>query len=139
MNLYEAYSTDNNLENGEGVVLDYGAAGSITIHRAGGANRKYAKVLLAKMAPYTRQAKLGTLDEEVANRVLAETYAEAVIVGWKGVKGRDGKALTFNKANVVTLLTDLPEFFRDIQEQANMVSNFRAERVETEAKNSSKS
>ena len=133
---YNAFTTDKNLESGAGVDLDYGDCGVITIHRAGGSNKKFGTVFAAKLRPYERQMNMGTLDDGVAERLLAEAYAEAVIVGWRGVKGESGKNLSFNKDNVVKLLLDLPELFRDIQEQAQKTSNFRKAEVEDEAKNS---
>lgn len=135
MSFYKVYTTDPELEAKKGIDLDYGDCGVITIHRAGGANKKFATVLNSKMAPYRRQLQNGTIDEAVASKVLAEVYAEAVIVGWKGVKGKDGKNLAFNSKNVLELLTDLPELFKDIQEQANSIANFRQEQIEAEQKN----
>lgn len=135
MSFYDTFSTDPDLEAGSGVALDYGDAGKITIHRAGGANRKFSTVLDAKLKPYRRQIENGTLDDKIAERVLAEAYAEAVIIGWSGVSGRDGKPLAFTKANVVGLLTDLPDLFADIKAQATRVSNFRRAAVEADAGN----
>ena len=71
--------------------------------------------------------------------MLAEVYADAVIVGWSGVKDEAGKEMAFSRENVIKLLTDIPELFRDIQQQANLVSNFRAEAKEADAKNSAAS
>jgi len=133
---YDAFGTDENLEKGEGVDLDYGDCGIITIHRAGGSNKKFGSVFAAKLRPYERQMQMGTLEDGIAERLLAEAYAEAVIVGWRGVKNDQGKALAFEKKNVVKLLLDLPELFRDIQEQAQKAANFRRAGIEDAAKNS---
>lgn len=139
MSFYETFATDTKLESVEGIDLDYGASGVIKIHRAGGANKKFATVLNAKMAPYRRQLANGSMDEAVATKLMAEIYAEAVILGWVGVKGRDGKELKFTKENVVKLLVDLPELFKDIQEQATTIANFRASNIEADEKNLSAS
>lgn len=136
MSFYKTFGTDNELENGKGLDLDYGSDGVITIHRAGGANKKYSTVAAQRLKPYARKIQNGTADPETISRVMAEIYAEAVIIGWKGVKGQDGKALAFNKENVVKLLTDLPDLFEDIQDQATRLSNFRQEQNEEIAKNS---
>jgi hypothetical protein len=133
MSFYKQFSTDSNLESKAGVVLDYGAAGKITIHRAGGSNKKFGEVLTAKLKPYRRQIDAGVMADDVANRVLAEAYAESVIIGWEGVTDAEGNDLEFNRRNVVQLLTDLPELFKDIQGQANSVSNFRAEQIAADA------
>jgi hypothetical protein len=135
-NFYDAFSTDRELETGQGIDLDYGDCGRITIHRAGGANKKFASVFAAKLRPYERQMQMGTLDDGTAERLLAETYAEAVVVGWKGVKDAKGKSLEFDKKACVALLLDLPELFKDIQEQAGRAANFRRAGIEAAAKNS---
>ena len=130
---YELFKTDENLET-KGVNLNYGDF-SIRVARAGGANKKYAKVFEAKIRPFRRAIQTDTMDPEVDRRIMAEVYAETVIIGWKGMKGQDGKELAFNKANVVKVLTDLPDLFADIIGQANQVSVFRADEAEVDAKN----
>ena len=135
---YDTFETDTNLECGEGVDLDYRACGVITIHRAGGANRKFQRVLAAKSKPYARQIQLDELDDETDMRIIAETYAETVIIGWRGVKDRQGLELPFTKENVVKLLMELPELFADIRRQARDISNFRKAAVEADAKNLSR-
>lgn len=139
MSFYNTFETDKNLENGAGVVLDYGVSGKIKIHRAGGFNQKYARVASAKLKPYARQLQTGTSDPDVIKRVMAEIYAEAVIIGWEGVKDKKGKALPYSKENVVKLMLDLPDLFEEIQKQAENLSNFRSEQLEDDAKNSPKS
>lgn len=136
MSFYETFSTDTKLESIDGVDLDYGKSGVIKIHRAGGSNKKFSTVLNAKMAPYRRQLANGSMDEVVATKLMAEIYADAVILGWKCVKGPDGKDMKFTRENVVKLLLDLPELFKDIQEQANTIANFRAVAIEADEKNS---
>ena len=64
-----------------------------------------------------------------------ELYADTLIIGWSGVTDEAGNPLPFNRDNVVKLLTDLPELANDIQAQAVLVSNFRAEEREADAKN----
>jgi hypothetical protein len=80
--------------------------------------------------------QMGTLDDGTAERLLAETYAEAVIIGWSGVKNAKGKPLEFDKKACIELLLDLPELFKDIQEQAGRAANFRRAGIEAAAKNS---
>jgi hypothetical protein len=134
MNAYEMFQTNDKLEQETGVVLNYGEF-KIHIVRAGGSNKKFSKVLQTKMKPYRRQMDTDTLADGVAEKLLAEAYAESVILNWENVTDKDGKVLSFTKENVVKLLTDLPELFKDIQEQANKVSLFRAEEKEADAKN----
>lgn len=131
---YDLYETDKNLEAGEGVELEYPGF-SITVHRAGGSNKKYQQVMAAKLKPHRSKHERGLMDEELSNKLIVEAYAEAVIIGWKGVKGKDGKKLPFTKENCVKLFMDLPDLFTDVYEQANNVSTFKAEVEAVEAKN----
>ncbi|MCQ8781722.1 hypothetical protein [Mangrovibrevibacter kandeliae] len=130
MNLYEQFSTDQDAESGRGISLRYGEGINITIHRAGGANRKFLRRYEAKTKPYTRQIQNGTMDEEVSRQLMAELYAETVIVGWEGVTDREGNPLQFNVENATKLLLDLPELFRDIQGAAQDRSLFLADAAE---------
>lgn len=133
-NPYSLFKTDENLEAKKGVVLEYPGF-SITIHRAGGSNKKYVQALAEKMKPYRKKLENGLLDEDTATKLLIDIYAETIIVGWDNVADEHGNILKFSKENCVKLLTDLPELFKDIQEQANDIAIFKAEIEEIEEKN----
>lgn len=133
-NPYELFGTNKELEAGKGVTLQYPGF-SITIHRAGGANKKFASTLDQKMKPYRQRFERGLLDDDTSQKILLESYAEAVVVGWKDVKGPDGLPMEFNVENVVKLFTDLPDLFEDVKNQANKVSVFRQEQEKVEEKN----
>lgn len=133
-NPYELFGTNKELEAGKGVTLQYPGF-SITIHRAGGANKKFASVLDQKMKPYRQRLERGLLDNETSNQILLETYAEAVIVGWKDVKDANGKKIPFSVENVVKLFTDLPDLFEDVKQQSNRATIFRQEVEKVEEKN----
>lgn len=130
MNLYEAFETDPNVESDEGITLDYGKAGKIKIHRAGGSNQKFINYYRAKMKPYTRQIQTNTMDNDVANELLIDIYTKTVIVGWEGVRDRNNNLLEFNEQNVRQVLKDLPTLFQDIQNSAQDASLFRKEMIE---------
>lgn len=143
MSLYNIFETDKGLER-DGVVLDYGFNSKnqpvrIRIARAGGANVKFAKVLEQKMKPYKRAIANDTMDNKVAEKLLIEAYADAVILGWEGVEDRDGNPLDFTRENVIKVLTDLPDLFLDIQQQSQKAALFRAELREAEQGNSLRS
>lgn len=144
---YELFKTDEELES-SGVTLNYGTF-KIVVARAGGGNKKYVRVLENKIRPYRRAIQAGTMDDATDRKVMAEVYAEAVILGWSKVEpgengpketpnvipGRDGEDIPFTKANVVMVLTDLPDLFADIISQAQQVSTFRQDIDEVDAKN----
>ncbi len=131
--LYQMFETDAALET-EGLTLDYGKGGKFIIARAGGANRKYAARLEAKMRPYRAAMNSGTMDEATALKLLIEAYAEAIVLSWEGVKDRSGKDLPCTQKNVIALLTDLPELFADIRGQADRVANFTLAGAQEDAK-----
>ena len=131
---HELFGTDKGLETGAGVTLEYPGF-EVIIHRAGGSNKKFAQVLQAKMKPYRQRFERGLLDEETSNRIMVETYAESVIVGWSGNIGPGGKKSTFSVENCVKVLTELPDLFEDIKTQANNAATFRKEQEDIEQKN----
>lgn len=137
--LYKLFKTDDATEQ-EGVWVEYGTKATgepirIRIARAGGGNLKYTRVLERKWKPVRRQAQLGTLDPKLSERLLAEVYAESVILGWENVDDESGNPLPFTVANATKLLTDLPELFTDLQLQANRLALFRADLREADAGN----
>lgn len=134
MNLYQTFKTNDEMEK-QGIDLAYGPECTIKIARAGGSNQRFGKLLGDKLKPYRRQIDNGTMDDAVATRIMAEVYAETVILGWTGVTDEAGNHLPFNKENCVKLFIDLPDLFRDVQEQAQRVANFRAADLEADAKN----
>lgn len=133
-NPYEIFGTDKNLESGNGVTIQYPGF-SVTIHRAGGANKRFASVLRQKMKPHQHKFERGLLDDETSEKILIETYAESVVIGWKGVTDSEGEEIPFTTANVVKLLTELPELFADIKAQATNAANFREQVEQAEEKN----
>lgn len=138
MNPYEMFKTNTEVEAEKGINLDYGAF-SIRIVRAGGANKKFGKLLNDRLKPYRRQIDNDTIGDGIADKIMAETYADSIIIGWEGVTDPGGKKLEYSRANCVKLLLDLPELFRDIQEQAAKAANFKTEEVAADVKNSKSS
>ncbi len=130
---YSVFQTDKALEK-EGIILDYGDF-KIKIARAGGANAAFQKALTSKIRPYKRQIDAGTIPDDVAEKLFLDVYAEAVVLGWEGVTDENGKPLPYSKENAVKLFSDLPDLFRDVQNQAAAISNFRAEVTEDTIKN----
>lgn len=139
-NPYQMFKCDQNIESGEGFTIQYKdekgkVAFSITIHRAGGSNKKYGNVFARKMKPHRQRFDRGTLDEDTSNKILLESFVEGVVVGWKDVTDEKGKKITFNVENCLKFFTDLPDLYADVKAQANDVSNFRTEQEEVEIKN----
>lgn len=130
---YELFSTDAKAEN-QGINLDFGDF-AIRIARAGGANKKYAKALVRILKPYRKAIATNTIAEKKQSELMAEVYAETVVLGWVNVKDRDGVEMEFNKENCIKLLVDLPVLFQQIMADAENFNNFKADEAEEVAKN----
>jgi hypothetical protein len=147
MSLYKTFATDEAVEK-QGISIDYGDE-RFLIARAGGSNSAFKKCFAAKIKPYRRQIDQGNIDDSVANRLMAEAYAETVILLWESkavdeagvetwvdtISGADGKPMKFSKASCTALLLDLPELFADLQVMAGQASNFRQDELEEDVKN----
>ena len=130
MSLYKTFETNKEIEQ-TGIDLRYSDTCVITVARAGGSNKKFLK------AAERAQRKLNTRrpNNEQAMQILREVYADAVILGWEGVEDRDGIPMPFSRENVIKILTDLPDLFADIRQQAENAELFRDEALEDAAKN----
>lgn len=131
---FDDYNLDPDLESGSGVDLEYGEK-IIRIHRAGGSNRKYERIYSAKLKPHRRKLQLGTIEPELLRRIQIEAFAEAVVVGWSGIKS-GGVDVPFSASACVDLFNALPELFDDVQRAAGDISLFRKEVKEADEKNS---
>lgn len=142
MSLYSQFKTDAKLET-TGIVLDYGDF-KVTVARAGGANKKFARLLNAKTKAYKRAIQTDTMDEEVGAKIIREVYAETVILNWEtkvdgkfkqGIEAQDGKILPINAKNIIETFENVPEVFSDIQQQASSFALFREVILEEDSKN----
>lgn len=139
MSLYAQFGTDKNLES-TGILLQYGQNSQgkdicIRIARAGGSNKQYQKRMEALVKPYRRQIQNETISNDVMEKLVQQAFAETVVLGWENVEDKDGKPMEFTVDNCLNLFKDLPDLFKDIQDQAQRSALFKAEVLETEAKN----
>lgn len=154
-NLYSMFRTDKAVES-EGILVNYGDV-RFRIARAGGGNQKFKKVFQQKAKPFRRQIDNELMSEEASDRLMAEVYAETVVLKWESLKKdehdeavrdehgnevwepvfvtEDGTRLDFNEKNVVKVLLDLPELFADIKDMAAKASNYRKALSEADAGN----
>jgi hypothetical protein len=137
MSLYKMFGTSKSVEQ-DGIILDYGDV-RLRIARAGGANTAFKESFKQKIKPYKRQIDQKVMDDDVAMSLLAESYADTVILSWgtkqedkdgavtysHTIADADGEQMEFNAANCTKLLIALPELFADVQEAANQASNYR--------------
>ena len=101
----------------------------------GKTNKRYSKALEAATRPYRRQIELGTMNNDTAETLFLGVFVDTVLKGWENVKDANGNELPFNKQNAVKLLTDLPDVYDRLQEEAKLSANFRDVALEDEVKN----
>ena len=139
MNLFKQFATDPRAEK-EGVRFEIGVNSrgetiAFQIARAGGQNVAFQRSLEAKTKPYRTQIQAGTLDADVAERIMREVFAESVVIGWEGVEDEYGQPLTYSHEAAATLFEQLPELYALLQEQAKNVALYRKEVLDATAKN----
>lgn len=140
--LHKNFATNKDLER-TGITLEYGDPDEpdakpvrILIARAGGANTAYDKALDKRTRSIRRQIQANAVSIAEMRKISREVYAETVLLGWEGVTEDDGKTpIPFNFENAVKLLTDLPDLFDDIVQQASTAQLFRGVQLEEDAKN----
>lgn len=140
MNLFEQFGTDTTLEK-EGVYIEYGRPSDekkvrFKIARAGGANAKYLKVLEQKTKPLRHLIQKDLVGMAESDEIMAEVFAEAVVLGWENVTEKDGTPIPFTRDNCISLFRRLPDLFADIRTQATQSAIFRSAVLESDAKNS---
>lgn len=126
--LDKKFKCDPVLEN-EGKWFDFGDGARMLIARIG--NDKYKKVFAEKTKPYAVQMRTNTLSENIAERLICESMAAAILLDWEDVYEED-KPLPYNYQNAVRVLTRLPEFRKTVYALADDIENFRqAEEADT--------
>jgi hypothetical protein len=149
MNLYQKFSTNKDAETA-GVWVDYGDGVELKLRRAGGRNLKYRDAHEARTTRNKRRIDMGSMSEDEARDLMANVYADAIVVDWRtrtgkdedgnpiyaqAVTGSDGSEVPFSRDNVFKVLSDLPEFFKAVRVDAESVDLFRDDPREADAKN----
>lgn len=159
-NLYDLFKMDADLER-EGITINYGSI-KFQLARAGGSNTTFKKLFQAKAKKYRHQIDNKTMSDDAAELLMAQAYAEAIILGWwsrkedengKALLDKDGeeqwvdtievptangnsmKKVKYSVDECVKLLLDLPDLFADIQQMAGEAGNYRKELEEEDEGN----
>lgn len=141
--LRKIFETDKNVER-EGVILEYSPGVEVKIARAGGANKKFAKIMTKLARPYRRAIQTNSISEEILTGMFITAYAKTIILSWKGftkdlITHDDADAntpLDFNQENIEAVLREQPDLFQDIQTSSENIALFRAEILENDSGNS---
>lgn len=133
-NLYELFETDTKAEI-EGFWHPVTDTSSFKLARAGGANTKFIKMMESLTRPHRRKIDDGSIDNELASDLMQEAFAQTVILDWKGVTDKGGKAIKFSPQAAHRLMQDLPELFSELRDVAAKHANFRLANIEADTKN----
>lgn len=139
MSVYKQYKTNTEKEvTGvpvEVAVNDDKTVAVITISRMGQANKAYTKMLDRETKPYRRQIEMGSMSNDLADKIFKKVFAATVIKGWVNMRDENDVELPFNEENAIKVMDDLPELYAELQEKAKSASMFRDDALEAEAKN----
>ena len=140
--LRRMFKTNNALET-NGIDIEYGEGLQIKVARAGGGNKKFTRTITRLTKAHRSAIQHGIISDEVADGIVLQAYAEAVIMSWTGVTK---EVLTGNEAdteelectvdNIIAVMKELPDLFADIQKVSQELASFRAEILENDSKNS---
>ncbi len=151
MGLQKQFATDAAMET-KGIVIDYGMD-RVRIARAGGANKKYEKLLEKKTQHIRRALSVGAIGSEQSMAIMREVFAETVVLGWEVNKGTEtvpkwergidpvdageaaGRLLPVTIENIKKVFIKLPDLFIDLQQQAQVGALYRQEINEASAGN----
>lgn len=132
LGIYEIFSTDTELER-KGFALEYGPS-TFVIARSGGANVKYQRCMERLTRPHRSMINAGNFPESQSKRILAQAFAETIILAWSGVTDIIGDPIEFTKENVVKVLIDLPDLFLDLQTESSRIANYNTTTTEEDSK-----
>lgn len=141
MGLHKQFKTNADKEV-SGVEIEFpeamnedGSTPTFVISRMGKSNKTYSKALEAATRPYRRQVELGTMKNEVAETLFMGVFVDTILKGWKNVQDEKGEEIVFSKDAATALLTELPDVYERLQEEAKLSANFRDSALESESGN----
>lgn len=140
--LRKMFETDKSVER-EGVIVEYAPGVEIKVARAGGANKKFAKVMQRLARPHRKAIQTDSINEDLLLGLFITAYAQTIILDWKGITkdlithdDADAETeLEFNAENIEAVLHAQPNLFQDIQRTADNIALFRADILEEDSKN----
>lgn len=137
MELAKRFGTSKKLEN-DGVWHELGDGAAIKVARWN--NRRFNELKRQLERKYLTQQKTGKLPEDIAEKIIIETIAHAVLLDWRGIELNGAPLPAYTPEEGIKVLTDTAEVnmseFRDTVAAASMdMNNFRMEREAEAIKN----
>jgi len=121
-----AFKTDRARER-EGVWVDIGDGARVLIARLN--NERHKQTFLEVAKPYKVQLRNGTLQEDVAARLLRQCYSKAILLGWEGMQDDEGNDIPYSEEKAEEFLA-IPDFMSMVEEYASSRELYRREEQE---------
>ncbi len=137
LSIYEMYETDLTKEV-EGFWYPVNKKISVLMARAGGANLKFSEEMELKTRPHRKRGGAfdgDNVDVELATELMRETFAETIILDWKGITDKTGKKVAYSPAAAKKLLKDLNDLYLELRDAAGAASNYRIEEIQDDVGN----
>jgi hypothetical protein len=116
----------------EGKWNDIGDGIQILVARIG--NPEYQKEFQRISKPHKRALRRGSLNDEVAERLLIKVMAKNILLDWKGLE-EDGVVVPYSYDNAIRILTEYKDLRDYVSDIANEMESFRADEDEEAEKN----
>jgi len=137
-NLFGTFGANPTLEQSGVIVpypLDSGGVMKVKLRRAGLRNTEWKRSYNATVKPHEARIQSGEITENEMQSLLAVVYADAVVIGWTGIKDKEGKEVPYSKEMTIKLLTFFPDLFSMIIASAHDRANFQEADLEQTEKN----
>lgn len=121
MDLNKQFNVDTSLEE-KGVWIQMDEETKVLIARNG--NAKYREVMTRRTAPFKAAIRNNILPEKTAEKILIEAMADAILLGWEGMK-ENGAEIPYTRDKAVEMLTKYKEFRDFISETASQVELYK--------------
>lgn len=131
MDIHKKFGTDAKMEI-DGIWVEWDDETSFLIARWG--NVHHRKMIDTLTKPYRTQMRHSQIPEKAAMGIMVEAMSEALLLDWKGVWA-NGEELPYTKMSAKTLLADLPELQRFVQDVAQNMQLYQKEEDELAEKN----
>ena len=116
----------------EGKWNDIGDGIKLLVARIG--NPEYQKEFQRISKPHKRALRRGSLNDEVAERLLIKVMAKNILLDWKGLE-EDGVVVPYSYDNAIRILTEYKDLRDYVSDIANEMESFRADEDEEAEKN----
>lgn len=111
----------------DGVWADFEGSKFLIVHSG---NLKFQRIMARLQAPHRRKIEKNQMDPGELKAILCKAMAEALVLDWKGVIGKDKQEAPFSSTNVEIALRQNDSFREFVMDFSNDLNNFREEEVE---------